>query len=129
MFSFFMRGVFRTLLGIGTLMALEGTYSCKKETAPVSSTPAEIQPVAPPVAQDTLPSTYTVQSGDYLWKISYRELGARGDSAITVGVKQIQSLSNLSLDKDVYKVVNGELVSGQDGLVDLIYRGDVLRIR
>ena len=106
-----------------------GTVACSRNperVAPVTdSAPVQVQPVP----KDTLPNTYTVQNGDYLWGISYRELGTRGDSAITAGVKQIQNLSNLSLDGDTHMVVNRELVPGKDGLVDLIYSGQALTIR
>jgi len=118
----------RTGLGLAGILIAAGTvsYLAMREEAP--SGPVE-EPVTQPAPRVQTPTQqahvrYTVKKGDYLSKIAY-DRGFRGHS-IYDKVLEIQNLSGLGPERDIYKTVDGELVRGQDGYVDLIYPGEVL---
>ena len=54
--------------------------------------------------------------------IVYNELGLRGRNIYTKCL-DIQARNNFGSERDISKVVDGELVSGKDGFIDLIYPG------
>jgi hypothetical protein len=113
------KGLFsRTVLGIGAL-TLAGIVACsgKEQTS---------QPELVPVQraqQDPETSEYFVKKGDYLSKILYKELGLRGNAiydGVACSQKSTWSPEEIS-KRDTHKVVDGQLVEGQDGYVDLIH--------
>ena len=77
----------------------------------------------------TVDEVYKVKKGDHLWSIA-KQYGKETDKDIVSFIKDVQDYNNLDLKRDV-KVVNseGKLVDGQDGLVDLIYVGNELKIK
>ena len=88
----------------------------------------QIQPVSQvqPIQKIQIPQQrqlYIVKEGDYLSGIVYNELGLRGRNIYTKCL-DIQAKNNLGSERDISKVVNGELVPGKDGFVDLIYLGE-----
>ena len=102
-------------VGLGTLvMAIPS--ACGRGDKPVEA------PRTPVVQQET-GLTYEVKSGDFLSKIVYDELGLRG-KAIYDALPGIQERSGFGPERDVYMVVDGQLVEGKDGFVDLIYPGE-----
>ena len=112
---------------IGAGLVIAGIALCprnkgEKTEAPVVTPYTEniIQPIPQP-------NIYTVQKGDYLSKIVYNELGVRG-KAIYDECLRIQEANNLGSERDISMVVNGELVPGKDGFVDLIYPGENLNL-
>lgn len=110
-----------------TAILTSTSFGCKKEEPVRTEQTQSVQ--TQPITQEVY---YTVKSGDYLWRISYRELGLRGEREIRSGVLRIQSLnpSILTDDRDTHYVdSNGNLVQGKDGLVDRIYPGERLRIK
>ena len=108
------RGIYRAL-GLGGIAMLTSCSSCSPKTE------APVMP-EPPQAEEQV---YTVRKGDYLSGIVYGELGLRGP-AIYRKCLEIQAKNNLGSDRDISMVVDGVLVSGQDGFVDLIYPGEEL---
>ncbi|MEK6912942.1 MAG: hypothetical protein AABX26_03230 [Nanoarchaeota archaeon] len=103
-------------LGLGALI-MAAPSACGRGDKPIEvPTPAVFQPAV-------VETEYEVKRGDFLSKIVYDELGLRG-KAIYDSLPAIQQRSGFGLERDVYKVVDGQLVSGQDGFVDLIYPGE-----
>jgi hypothetical protein len=98
-------------------LAIAFPSACGRGDKPIEA------PRRPAVQQEEVGLTYEVKSGDFLSKIVYNELGLRGE-AIYDSLPAIQKRSGFGLERDVYKVVDGQLVSGQDGFVDLIYPGE-----
>ena len=107
-------------LGLGALIMAAPT-ACGRGDKPVE--------VSAPVAQvEELGLTYEVKKGDFLSKIAYDELGLRGKD-IYDALPGIQERSGFGLERDIYKVVDGQLVPGQDGFVDLIHPGEKVILR
>ena len=77
----------------------------------------------------TVDEVYKVKKGDHLWSIA-KQYGKETDKDIVSFINELQDYTNLDLKNDV-KVVNseGKLVKGEDGLVDLIYVGEKLKIK
>lgn len=107
-------------LGLGALV-MAVPSACGRGDKPIEAP----QPV---VQQEVVETGYEVKRGDFLSKIVYDELGLRG-KAIYDSLPAIQQRSGFGLERDVYKVVDGQLVSGQDGFVDLIYPGEKVLLR
>jgi len=121
------RASYGALIGAGLLVA--GLVLCPGKKQEKLQTP--IQPVlqVQPVQQiRLLPRTYVVQKGDYLSGIIYNELGLRGRD-IYSECSRIQRINSLGPERDISKVVNGKLVPGKDGFIDLLYVGEILKVR
>ena len=110
------KGIFqKAALGLGAL-TLAGIVSCSKPKPE-----KEVLPQVPEFTESpTQEFTYTVKRGDYLSGIVYDELKLRG-RAIYDKCLEIQQRNNFGPERDVYQMVNGELVPGKDGFTDLIY--------
>ena len=102
-------------LGLGALV-MAAPSACGRGDKPIETPTPAVQPAV-------VETEYEVKRGDFLSKIVYDELGLRG-KAIYDSLPAIQQRSGFGLERDVYKVVDGQLVSGQDGFVDLIYPGE-----
>lgn len=116
---------------IAGLSAANMFYSCgdkeSKEIAPEPMTRKEAHVIREaPKAIEKM--TYVVSEGDYLSKIALNEFGSEN---VYGNVKKIQNL-NWSAEeikrRDTHKTIEGRLVSGSDGLVDLIYPGEDLKL-
>src|SRR3990172_3699873 len=112
-------------IGLAGILAVSSCSSCSERSPQVQ----ERQPVQPaPVVQQPQPREYVVRTGDYPSGIVARELGLRGRE-IYNALPAIQARSNLGPERDTHMMVDGELISGQDGYVDLIYPGERIRLR
>ena len=105
-------------LGIG-ILAVSAT-SCGRDSGERTKPAPEAQ------TAEIVREKYTVKSGDYLSRIVYKELGIRGNREIYDRVRDIQQRNNLGSERDISEVIDGKLVPGKDGLVDLIYPGEKL---
>ena len=115
-------------LGIGTLIVAGGIALCpgNKQEEPITTLIEEtITQQAPPV--QISPRKYTVKKGDYPSIIVQRELELKGTD-IYDRLLKIQEINNLGPERDISKVVDGELVPGKDGFVDLIYPDEKLKL-
>jgi hypothetical protein len=84
-----------------------------------------------PVVKDTIkqePSNYVVQKGDFLSSIMYNELGLRGDN-IYKKLLKIQPLNWSAEEIKRRDLGSGPELSGEkDGLADLIYPNEKIRL-
>lgn len=108
-------------VGLGALI-MAFPSACGRGDKPVET------PRAPAVRQQETGLTYEVKNGDFLSKIVYSELGLRG-RAIYDALPGIQERSGFGSERDVYKVVDGQLVEGKDGFADLIRPGEKVVLR
>ncbi|MDO8517175.1 MAG: hypothetical protein Q7S33_03550 [Nanoarchaeota archaeon] len=115
-------------LAIGVLAL--GIALCPGKRQEEVVNPIETIPVQQPVqvVSDSTGFEYIVQKGDYLSKIVYEELGIRGRKGIYERCLEIQTLNNLGPERDISMVVDGQLVSGQDGYADVLYPNEKLTL-
>ncbi len=103
-------------VGLGALV-MAAPSACGRGDKPIEA------PKRPAAVQEKVGLDYEVKKGDFLSKIVYDKLGLRGKD-IYAALPGIQERSGFGPERDVYKVVDRQLVSGQDGFVDLIYPGE-----
>ena len=111
-------------IGLAGTLAVSSCSSCSERSQPVQEAPA-VPSVAPAQQQ---PSAYSARQGDYPSGIVARELGL-GGREIYNALPAIQARSNLGPERDTHMMVDGHLISGQDGYVDLIYPGEKIILR
>lgn len=122
-----------SILAIGGLSALNMmNYSCKNDKTPEVPKVREEAPVVNEAPSSAVfePKTYVVSQGDYLSKIVYENADLNGKS-LYEKVSDVQGLNwdaNEISKRDLQKTVDGKLVSGKDGYVDLIYPGEELKL-
>lgn len=126
---FIMKTIYGLALGIGLAVspAFYGCSGCKKNSTPE----APAKEIVAPVKEATIPKKmYVVQKGDYLSKIAFNN-GHRGKDLY----KNVLLIQNLTWGpkeiyrRDTHKVEDGVLVPGKDGLADLIYPGEEIRLQ
>ena len=121
------------IAGMAILFFVLSYYSHKPqdrerfEKAPITGVQQQVSE-----SVETIPKYHRMGWGESLSDIVCRYYPCKTQEDVEYKIEQIQKLNwdEREIDRrDIYEVVDGKLVSGQDGLADIVYFLETIKIR